>query len=85
MSITKLNLLTKNDIVKSASEIFTYESIDTWNLLHTSHLHNVLSKFKYRNKDSFFKLLLLLLDDISLNPGPSHMNQLLGNNEWDVS
>ena len=59
------------------------------NLLHTSHIYNafvffVLSKFKYRNKDSFFKLLLLLSDDISLNPGPSHINQTSDNNEWDV-
>ena len=58
-------------------------------LLHTCHIHNVfvvlaLSKFKYRNKDSFFKLLLLLSGDISLNPGPSHMNQTSGNNKWDV-
>ena len=43
-----------------------------------------LSIFKYRNKDSFFKFLLLLSDDISLNPGPSHMNQTSVSNEWDV-
>ena len=81
LSIRKPNLLTKNDIIKSTSEIFTYEC--------TCHIHNAfvffaLSKFKYRNKDSFFKLLLLLSGDISLNPGPSHMNQTSGNNEWDV-
>ena len=89
LTITKPNLLTKNDILKSTSEIFTYESIDACNLLHTSHIHNAfvffaLSKFKYRNKDSFFKLLLLLSGDISLNPGPSHINQTSDNNEWDV-
>ena len=89
LSITKSNLLTKSDILKSTREIFTYESIDACNLLHTCHIHNAfvffaLSKFKYRNKDSFFKLLLLLSGDISLNPGPSHMNQTSGNNEWDV-
>ena len=72
--------------MKSTTEIFTYESIDRCYSLHTSHLHNAfaffaLSKFKYRNKDSFFKLLLLLLGDISLNPGPSHIKQLSGNNE----
>ena len=48
------------------------------NLLHTSHIHNafvffMLTKFKYRNKDSFFKLLLLLPGDISLNPWPSQV------------
>ena len=89
LSVTKPNLLMKNDILKSTSEIFTYESIDACNLLHTSHLHNafaflVLSKFKHRNKHSFFKLLLLLPGDIRLNPGPSHMNQPSGNNEWNI-
>ena len=29
-------------------------------------------------------MLLLLSDDISLNPGPSHINQTSDNNEWDV-
>ena len=82
-------LLTNNDILKSTSEIFTYESIDACNLLHTSHIHNAfvffaLSKFKYRNKDSFFKLLLLLSGDISLNPGPFHINQTSDNNEWGL-
>ena len=89
LSITKQNLLTKSDILKSTSEIFTCESIDACKLLHTCHIHNAfvffaLSKFKYRNKDSFFKLLQLLLGDISLNPGPSHMNQTSGNNERNV-
>ena len=87
-SITKSNLLAKNEILKSTSQIYAYESIDACSLLHTSHLHNAftlfaLSKFKYKNIDSFFKLLLLLSGVISLNPGPSHMNQPLGNNEWD--
>ena len=59
-------LLSKNDILNSACEIFAYESIDASNLLHTSHLHNtfaifVLSKSKYRNKDFFFKLLLWVI------------------------
>ena len=89
LSITKPDLLTKNDVRKWTNEIFTSESINTCNLLHTSYLHNAFtffaqSKFKYINKDSFFKLLLLLAGYISLNPGPSHMNQLLGYNEWDV-
>ena len=58
-------------------------------MLHKSHIHNAfvffaLSKYKYRNKDSFFKLLLLLSGDISLNPGSSHINQTSDNNEWEV-
>ena len=58
-------------------------------MLHTSHIHNAsvlfaLSKFKYRNKYSFFKSQLLLSGDISLYPGPFHMIQTSGNNEWNV-
>ena len=45
LTITKPNLLTKNDILKSTSEIFTYESIDACNLLHTSHIHNAFAFF----------------------------------------
>ena len=50
LTITKPNLLTKNDILKSTSDIFPYESIDAYNLLHISHIHNAfvvfaLSKF----------------------------------------
>ena len=68
LSITKSSLLTKNDMLKPTSEIFTYESIHACNLFHTSHLHNdfaflVPSTFKYRNKGSFFKLRLLLSGD----------------------
>ena len=44
----------------------------------------LLSKFKYRNKDSFFKFLLLLSGDINQTLWPSHINQTSGNNEWDV-
>ena len=90
LSIKEPNLLTKHDIFKSTSELFTEKSIDVYNLLHRSHviLHNAfmffaLSKFKYKNKDSFLKLLLIS-GVITLNPGPSHINQTSGNNEWDV-
>ena len=47
-------LLTKNDTLKSTCEISTYESIDACNLLHKT-------KFKYWNKNSFFKLSISLL------------------------
>ena len=80
LTITKSNLLTKNDILTSTSEIFTYESIDACNLLRTSYIHNGFVFFAL----SFFKLLLLLSGDISLNPGPSHINQTSNINEWDV-
>ena len=95
LSIIKPNYLTKNSILKSTSEIFMYllihehESIDTCNLLHTSHLHNAFAcfalwKFKYINKDSLFKLLLLLSSGIGLNPGPNHMNQPSSRKEWNA-
>ena len=89
LNIIKWNLLTKNDILKSTSEIFTNESIDACNLLRTCHLHNTfvffaLLTFKCRSKGSFFNLLRLLSGDISLNPGPSYTNQTSDNNEWDV-
>ena len=38
----------------------------------------------YRNLSTEIKTLLLLSGDISLNPGPSHMNKTSGNNDWDV-
>ena len=51
LTTTKPNFFTKNDILNSISEIFTYESIDACNLLHKSHIHNAfvffaLAKFK---------------------------------------
>ena len=39
-SIIKPNLLTKNDILKLTSEIFTYEYIDACNLLNTCYIYN---------------------------------------------
>ena len=68
LSITKSNLLTKHDILKSTSESFTYGSIDACNSLKT-HLifimvsHLLLYQNVSRNKDYFFKLLLLLSGD----------------------
>ena len=55
LSITKPNLLIKNDILKSTSEIFTYESIDTCNLLHSSHLHNAFAFFTIWNLSTEIK------------------------------
>ena len=45
LTITKPNLLTKNDILKSTRKTFTNESIDACNLLHTSHIHNAFVLF----------------------------------------
>ena len=76
-------------MLKSNCEILTCESIDACNLLRISHLHNpfaffALSKSKYRNKDLFFKLLLLLSGDLILNSGLHDMDQPSNKNEWDV-
>ena len=38
LTITKPNLLTKNDILKSTSEIFTYESIDIFTYFYSRFL-----------------------------------------------
>ena len=58
LSITKPNLLTKNDILKLTCKIFTYESIDACSLLLTSHLHNVWHFFRYQNLSAELKTLL---------------------------
>ena len=47
--VAKSNLLTKINIIKSTSEFFTYESVDPWNFLHTSHLIVLLHFLRYRH------------------------------------
>ena len=79
---------TKRPHQMSTCEIFTNESIDACNFFHISHLNTfaffALSKFNYRNKNSFFQLLLLLSGDICSNPGPPDIDQPSNNNDWDV-
>ena len=41
-------------------------------------------KWKYRNLNSYFHLLVLLSGDISLNPGPTHQHELQCLNEWNI-
>ena len=43
-----------------------------------------VSQFIYRNCNSYYRLLLPLLGDISLNPGPFHNLQSLDHNEWYI-
>ena len=43
-----------------------------------------ISKFQYRNSNSYFHWLLLFSGDISLNLGPPHNNQLQPQSEWSV-
>ena len=43
-----------------------------------------VSKVKYRNLNSYFHLLILLLGDTSLNAGPTHQHKLQCLNEWNI-
>ena len=43
-----------------------------------------VSKVKYRNLNSHFHLLILLLGDTSLNAGPTHQHKLQCLNEWNI-
>ena len=56
-------------------QFFTYDTIEITNEVNTSHSQSELSIFaiskcRFKNNNSFCPLLLLLLGDISLNPGP---------------
>ena len=51
----KIRPFNKNDILKSTSEIFTYESIDACNVLHISHLHNAFTLLRYQNLSTEIK------------------------------
>ena len=53
----------------------THDTIEITNEVNTSHSQSELSifaisKFRFKNDNSFCPLLLLLSGDISLNPGP---------------
>ena len=63
--------------------------INKFESLCTSHLHSQsvflsVSQLMYRNSNSYYRLLLLLLSDISLNPGPFHKLEPLDQNEWNI-
>ena len=68
---------------------FTIEIINKFESLYTSHLHSQsvflsVSQLMYRNSNSYYRLLLLLSGDISLNTGPFHNLQLINQNEWNI-
>ena len=52
--------------------------------MHSELVFFSIFKLQYRNSNSYFNLLLLLLDDISLNPGHPHNIQLQSQSEWSV-
>ena len=80
-----------NEAIRSCSkhENFTFDYIDTCEIIQSLETqltvnHFPISKLKYKNLYSFSQLLLLLSDDISLNPGPVHQVILQCSNEWSV-
>ena len=68
---------------------FTNKLINKFESLYTSHLHSQsvflsVSQPKYRSSNLYYRLLLLLLVDISLNPGLFHNLQTLDHDEWNT-
>ena len=68
-------------------QFFTHDTIEIANEVNTSDFQSelsifVVSKFRFINDNSFYPLLLLFLDDISLNSGPLSNPQLFKQEEW---
>ena len=66
---------------------FTHDTIEIKNDANTSHSQSELSifaisKFRFKNDNSFCHLLLLLSGDISVNPWPLSNPQLFKQEEW---
>ena len=62
-------------------QVFTHNTIEITNEVNTSHSQKelsifIISKFRFRNNNSFCPLLVLLSGGISLNPGPLSNSQL---------
>ena len=75
--------------VCSRSRFFTIELMNQFESLYTFHLHSQsvfwsVSQLMYRNSNSYYRLLLLLSGDISLNLGPFHNLQPLDQKEWNI-
>ena len=67
-------------------EVFTQEYLDTNNKLQEAFLSSqftflTISKLKQINNKFFYRLLIILSVDISLNPGPACKHQLLNSTE----
>ena len=63
-------------------EVFTPEYLDAKNKLHEASVSSqfillTISKLKQINNKSFYRLLIIFLGEISLNPGPVCRYQLL--------
>ena len=70
-------------------QFFTHDTIEITNEVNTSHSQSELSilaisKFRIKNDNSFYPLLLLLSGDISRNPGPLNNPQLIKQEQWQA-
>ena len=70
-------------------QFFTPECIHACVALDNFHLNysfkiSTISNIKRLNNKSFYRILLLLSGDISLNPGPKINLQPLDSNEWYI-
>ena len=69
--------------------VFTPEYLSANNKLHEAFLNPqytvlTISKLKQINNKSFYRLLVILPGDISLNVGPVCEHQILNTTEWDI-
>ena len=69
---------------------FTNDTIKVPNEVNTSYFQSELSffaisKFRFKNDNSFYALLTLLLGDISLSLGPFSNPQLFKQGDWQTS
>ena len=53
--------------------------------MHSQSVFVSVLQYMYHNYNSYYRLLLLLSGDISLNPGPFHNLQPLDHDEWNCS
>ena len=70
-------------------EVFTPEYLNANNKLHEAFLNPqytvlIISKLKQINNKSFYRLLIILSGDISLNPGSVCKHQILNTTGWDI-
>lgn len=68
-------------------QCFTYDTIQITNDISISYSQSKLtifeiSKFRFKNTNSFYLLLLLLLGDITLNPGPFTYPEIFKQKGW---
>ena len=70
-------------------EVFAPAYLNANNKLHEAFWNPqytvlTISKLKQINNKSFYRLLIIVLGDISLNPGPACKDQILNTTKWDI-